>query len=110
MFAAVGSAHGAEPGAEQGVVLPYAVVMQVTLADGGESEDGRRMLAEQVVPHAKSQAGFQRGTWMNEGTKGVGVVVFDTMEHAEAAKDALKPPPGGPELVSSAVYEVGAEA
>jgi hypothetical protein len=40
----------------------------------------------------------------------MGVVVFETAEQAEAALSALKPPPGGPELVSSTVYEIGAQA
>jgi hypothetical protein len=90
--------------------MSFAVVMQVKLPEGGDAEEGLRMLQEQVVPHAKAQAGFQKGTWMNEGGNGIGVVIFDTEEHAEAAKDALKPPPGGPALLSSTVYEVGAEA
>jgi len=69
------------------------------------------MLEEVVVPHAKSQVGFERGTWLHDGSNnGMGVIVFDSAEHAEAAKDALKPPPGGPELVSVAVHEVAAEA
>ena len=69
-----------------------------------------RMLREQVVPHAKSQPGFQNGTWMNHGNEGLGVVVFDSQENADAAKEQLRPPPGGPELVSAEVYEVGAQA
>jgi hypothetical protein len=90
--------------------VAHALVMQVKLPLDGNPEEGLRMLKDQVVPHAKSQAGFQRGTWMNDGTNGMGVIVFDTAEHAEAAKDVLKPPLGGPQLVSSTVYEVGAEA
>ena len=38
------------------------------------------------------------------------VVVADTADNAGTAMANLKPPPGGPELISSAVYEVGAEA
>jgi hypothetical protein len=90
--------------------MPHALVMQVTLPDGGESEEGLRLLREMVVPQAKSQVGFQRGIWMNRGGNGMGVVVFDSAEHAHAAQEDLKPPPGGPELVSSEIYEVGAEA
>ena len=90
--------------------MSHALVLQVRLQDGGRSEEGLRMLKEQVVPNAKAQPGFQRGIWMNDGENGMGVVVFDTEEHAEAAKGALRPPPGGPELISSTVYGVGAEA
>ena len=90
--------------------MAHALVLQVRLADGGESEEGLRMLREQVVPQAKAQPGFQKGTWMNDGANGMGVVVFDSQENAEAASESLKPPPGGPELLSSVIYRVGAEA
>jgi hypothetical protein len=91
--------------------MAHAVVMQVKLPQDGNPEDGQRMLEEVVVPMAKSQPGFTNGTWMHDGNaNGMGVVVFDTAEHAESAKGALKPPPGGPQLVSSEVYEVGAQA
>jgi hypothetical protein len=90
--------------------MAHAVIMQVKLADGGNTEEGRRMLEEMVVPHARSLAGFQSGIWMNSDGDGTGVVVFDTHEHAVAAQETLKPPPGGPELVSSVVAEVGAQA
>ena len=90
--------------------MSHAVVMHVKLLDGGASEEGERMLKELVVPHAKAQPGFLSGTWMSKDGNGMGVVVFDSAEHAAAAEEALKPPPGGPELVSTAVYEVGASA
>jgi hypothetical protein len=41
---------------------------------------------------------------------GMGIVVFDTAQNASAAQSALKPPPGGPVLISNTVYEVAAEA
>jgi len=88
--------------------VAYAVVMQVNLV--GDPEEGMKMLDEIVVPHAKSQPGFQRGTWMhNEAMTGTGVVVFDTAEHATAAMDALQPPPGGPTVINCAVFEIARE-
>ena len=90
--------------------MAHVVVLRVKIPQAGDPADGLRMLNEMVVPHAKSQPGFQRGTWMNNAGDGLGVVIFDSEENALAAKDALKPPPGGPELVSADVYEVGAEA
>ena len=90
--------------------MAHAVVVQVLLPEGGEPEEGIRMLNEQVIPNAKAQAGFQRGIWMSEGVNGMGIIVFDTAENAATAQEALKPPPGGPQLVSSTVYLVGAEA
>ena len=89
--------------------MSHAVVMKVVLGEG-DQEEATEMLRQLVVPQAKAQAGFEHGTWMRLGTQGMGVVVFDTPEHAQAASEALKPPPGGPELVSVDVYEVGAEA
>lgn len=89
--------------------MAHAVIMQVKLGDVGNAEEGRRMLEESVVPHARSQAGFQSGLWMHSDRNGTGVVVFDTESNARAAQEALKPPPGGPELVSSVIAEVGAQ-
>ena len=91
--------------------MAYAVVMHVKLPEQGDDEEGLKMLTEIVVPHAKSQEGFQNGTWVNDRTgDGMGIVVFATEEQAKAAQEALKPPPGGPELVSSEIYAVGAQA
>lgn len=90
--------------------MAHAVVLQVKLL-GGDPEEGERMLKDLVVPNAQAQAGFQSGIWLRTAeTSGMGVVVFDTVANAEAAESALKPPPGGPELLSSTIYEVGAQA
>lgn len=90
--------------------MSYAVIMQVKLP-GLDDEAADRMLNEQVIPHAKTQAGFHKGIWMrsDDGT-GMGIVVFDSEDNAQAAASALKPPPGGPVLISSTVFQVGAEA
>jgi hypothetical protein len=91
--------------------MANAAVIQVKFAEDGDREEGLQLLKDRVVPTATAQPGFQRGTWMwDGGTAGMGIVVFDTAENAAAAKETLKPPPGGPELVSSAVYEISAEA
>jgi hypothetical protein len=90
--------------------MSHAVVLQVKLADGSR-EEAEQMLKELVVPTAKAQAGFQKGMWMrSDENLGFGVVVFDTAQNAQAAVSALTPPPGGPELISSTVCEIGAEA
>ena len=69
------------------------------------------MLEEVVIPLARSQAGFENGTWLHDGKgNGMGVIVFATAEHAESAQSALRPPPGGPELVSIELHEVGGQA
>ena len=90
--------------------MAHAVVIQVKLPEGGRSEEGRRMLDEVVVPTAKSQPGFKSGIWMSNGEDGRAVVVFDSEDQARSALDVLKPPPGGPTLVLSEVYEVAVEA
>jgi hypothetical protein len=88
--------------------VSYAVVMQVNLV--GDAAEGMKLLDEVVIPHAKEQPGFQRGTWMhNEARTGTGVIVFDTEGHASAAMDALQPPPGGPTVINCAVFEVARE-
>ena len=90
--------------------MAHAVVLQVKLADATR-EEGVAMLEEIVVPGAKAQAGFQKGIWMRSADDtGFGVVVFDTEANANAATSNLTPPPGGPELISITVCEVGAEA
>jgi len=61
-----------------------------------------------LVPNAKSQPGFQSGTWMNDEGNGMGVAIFDSAEHAAAAQEALEPAPRGPELISTGIYVVGA--
>ncbi|HEY5109526.1 MAG TPA: hypothetical protein VII96_07935 [Acidimicrobiales bacterium] len=89
--------------------MSNAVVMQVKLV--GTPEDADKMLQEIVVPTAKAQPGFQSGTWLHDGAgNGMGVIVFATAEDAEAAKGVLTPPPGGPQLVSSDIWVVGAHA
>jgi hypothetical protein len=85
--------------------MAHAVVMQVNLV--GDPVEGMKLLDEVVIPGAKALAGFLRGTWMhNDAMVGTGVVVFDTQEHASAAMELLKPPPGGPTLISTSVFEI----
>jgi hypothetical protein len=40
----------------------------------------------------------------------MGVITFASADEAEAAKGVLRPPPGGPELISLNVWVVGAQA
>jgi hypothetical protein len=90
--------------------MSHAVVMKVQLGDD-VPEAAMKMLNEMVVPNAKSQPGFESGIWMRDTENiGLGVVVFDTEANAKAAEEALKPPPGGPEVLSVKTYEVGAQA
>jgi len=90
--------------------MAHALVLKVKFAEGWDP-DQMKMLEEVVVPLAKSQPGFVRGVWMHDDdNNGMGVVTFSSAAEAEAAKGTLKPPPGGPALVSSSVLEVAAVA
>jgi hypothetical protein len=92
--------------------MAHAVVMRVKFAEGQSPEDGQAMLNDVVIPMAKSQAGFENGTWLHDGKgHGLGVIVFDTEANAAAAQEVLKPPVGvGPELLASELHEVGGQA
>lgn len=90
--------------------MAHAVVLKVKFAAAWDA-DQMKMLEEVVVPLAKAQPGFKHGSWMHDNdNNGMGVIVFSSAEEAEAAKGILLPPPGGPALVSSSVFEVAAEA
>jgi hypothetical protein len=93
---------------EEVAKVAHAVVMQVKLV--GDPVEGTKMLDEVVIPQAKAQPCFQRGTWMHsEAMTGTGVMVFDTKDHASAAMEALQPPPGGPTVINCAVFEIARE-
>jgi hypothetical protein len=94
------------------MLMAFAVKFEVTLPESTPEED-QKMLEEGVVPMAKAQAGFMNGVWMRKVSnpgEGVGVVVFATEQQAKDASEALRPPPGGPEVRSVDLYEVGAIA
>jgi hypothetical protein len=94
------------------VFMPFAVKFEVTLPDS-TPEESQKMLDEAVVPMSKAQAGFMSGVWMRSvsaPSEGVGVVVFGSEQQAKDASEALRPPPGGPEVRSVDIYEVGAVA
>jgi len=68
------------------------------------------MLREQLVPRMKTQSGFQGANFFRspDGTTGMGVVLFDTEEHAKAGHDAMvnDRPPEAPPVTSSGIYEM----
>jgi hypothetical protein len=94
------------------MLMALAIKFEVTLQQS-TPEEGQKMLEEGVVPMAKAQAGFMNGVWMRKvssPSEGVGVVVFATEQQTKDASEALRPPPGGPEVRSVDLYEVGAIA
>ena len=90
--------------------MGHAVLIQVTLDPNSDIEHRHSILNEFIIPTAKGLPGFQRGTWMNDGS-GVGtcVVMFDTKANADEAIASLTPD-GGPPVISVGVHEVEAEA
>jgi hypothetical protein len=89
--------------------MSHAVVIEVQL--DREEEEGMKLLNERIIPHVKGLPGFQSGTWMaTEDLVGMGVVIFDTEEHARAAESDVQPPPGGPALLKSRLLRVNATA
>ena len=46
---------------------------------------------------------------MHHQDMGTAVIVFDTQAHADAAVEAVQPPPGGPTVTSCVVHEVARE-
>jgi hypothetical protein len=61
----------------------WAVFVYVEVRDDAE---GRKMLAEQVVPMVKGSAGFVAGYWTNlDGKTGASIAVFDSEDNARAA-------------------------
>jgi hypothetical protein len=64
----------------------HAVVVEVD-ASGAEQEEALGRLRDEIVPQIKQAPGFQSGTWLmlNQDAKGLGLVLFDSEENAQAA-------------------------
>ena len=89
--------------------MAHTVVMQVTLT--GDAEEGMKMLDDSASSRSHSRSpDSQRGMWMHsEAMTGTGVIVFDTAAHASDTLEVLKPPPGGPTVLNSAVFNIARE-
>lgn len=92
----------------------YAMLVTVTL-DAARADEADRLLHEVTVPAVKSHDGFVRGLWIRDPDKsrGRGVVVFETEQHAAAAAEGIRqqPPSDAPVTVDSVeIFEVAAEA
>jgi len=92
----------------------YAMLVTVTL-DAARADEADKQLHEVTVPAVKSQDGFVRGIWIRDPDKsrGRGVVVFESEQHATAAAELVRQQPatGGPVTVDSVeIFEVAAEA
>lgn len=92
----------------------HAVVVTVTFKPGFE-EAATKTLNAEVVPGARSAAGFIAGYWMHAADRrtGTSVELFDSLANAEAelAKRSTQMPPESPVTVDSAeILEVAASA
>lgn len=90
--------------------MPHAVVVQVRIEPGSDIGHRHAILNDFVIPQVKALPGFQKGTWLNDGTgTGTCVAVFDTEDNARAAVRPLTPA-NGPAVVSAGVHAVEIEA
>ncbi len=89
--------------------MACAVVVQVRIEPGSGIGHRHAVLSDFVIPQVKTLPGFQKGTWLNDGTgTGTCVVVFDTEDNARAAVAALTPA-NGPAVLSAGVHAVEIE-
>ena len=74
----------------------FAVVVRVTLPEDDTIEKGREQLDNMVIPALKQATGFVSAIFLSPptGHEGLGVVVFNTQEDANAAKENFRTPPG----------------
>jgi hypothetical protein len=86
----------------------HAVVTRVNI--GGDAGNAQEVLGEQVVPRISSVPGFVAGYWVRLAEdRGASVVVFESEEAANAAREQVQPPPGVT-IESAEVGEVVAHA
>jgi hypothetical protein len=87
-----------------------ALVTTVRTDDPDEAHR-QKYLNEWVIPRLKARAGFQSARFLRsqDGTTGVGVVIFDTETNAKAALDAMATadrPAEAPKIESTSILEV----
>jgi hypothetical protein len=64
----------------------HAVITTVTINDQDAAES---QLREQVVPGVSQAPGFVAGYWARKGDSGLGMVIFDSQEAAEAMSERV---------------------
>jgi hypothetical protein len=93
--------------------MPFSAVTTVRLDEGRDPAQDRKILNEWLIPRLKGMAGFQSARFLRsqDGTRGVGAVIFDTESNAKAALDAMatdRPAELAP-IESTAIWEVVVE-
>jgi hypothetical protein len=83
----------------------HAFVVRVTVND---EQAGRKMLAEEVVPRASGAPGFVAGYWTRsaDDQNGVSMIVFETEDQANTAKEMIQQGPPNPDAVTLEDVEV----
>ena len=79
----------------------HAVVVRVTISD---HETAESHLREQVVPGVSQAPGFVTGYWTRKDDSGVGMVVFESEDAAEAMRERV--PSMVPDVVTVENIEV----
>lgn len=80
----------------------HAVVVQVTIKDDTGAAESH--LREQVVPGVSQAPGFVAGYWTRHESRGVGMIVFESEEAAQAMGERF--PSMVPDMVSLEQVEV----
>lgn len=87
----------------------HAVVFQVDMKQGWEASAEQEL--DQIVGFVRSVPGFVRGTWANDGSRGLAFLLFETEEAARGVADNAKLPPDASVTPRSTdVYEVVRDA
>jgi hypothetical protein len=91
--------------------MAFVLVDTVKISDLDQARAG---LHGGLIPFIKSMAGFVQGTWAADvdAGEGLGMMVFDTRENAQAALDAMGAGtlPPGVTPTSARIYEVQGQA
>ncbi len=87
----------------------HAVVFQVDVKEGRVAGPGPEL--DEVIASSKAVPGFVRGTWMNDGRRGISVLLLESEDAArQMAADASIPAEAPVTLRSADVYEVVGES
>lgn len=81
----------------------HALLVAVKI-DAAGVDEATSMLNDQVVPAVKSAPGFVAGYWLRDEGSGMGysIVVFESEEAANGARDnAPRPPDGAPVSIAN---------
>ena len=65
----------------------HAVVVRVTIND---REAAEKALREEVVPRVSQAPGFVTGYWTRKGNSGLSMVVFESEDAANQAKERIQ--------------------